>query len=122
MSRRYGYMFRHLKQSFMPRKDFTEMENTVKLTMKKVVPLMVDKRVNNIAKKIVPLYVAEGLLLDTQKAQTDIVALVTETVKKERENIRAELSMQVLVEIFERDWGDEEYEGCFEWLDFRLYL
>nr|GEW39024.1 hypothetical protein [Tanacetum cinerariifolium] len=95
MRRIYGYIFRHLKKSFMPRKDFTEMANTVKSTMKKVVPLMVDKRFNKIAKKLVPLYVAEGLLLDMQKAQTDIAALVTKAVKKEGENIRAELSMHV---------------------------
>ncbi|GJX88895.1 hypothetical protein Tco_0340909 [Tanacetum coccineum] len=91
MSKRYGYMFIHLKQSCMPRKDFTEMENAVKSTTKKVVPPMVDKRVNKIAKKLVPLYVGEGLLLDRQKAQTDIAALVVEAVKKEQENLRAKL-------------------------------
>nr|GEZ24645.1 hypothetical protein [Tanacetum cinerariifolium] len=94
MCRRYGYMFRHLKQSFMPRKDFNEMEDIVKSMMNKVIPLMVDKRVNKFAKKFVPLYVAEGLLLDKQKDQTDISSLVAQAVKKKRENIRPELSMQ----------------------------
>ncbi|GJU57514.1 hypothetical protein Tco_1235280 [Tanacetum coccineum] len=71
---RYGYMFRHLKKSFMPRKDFTKMATAVQSTMKKLVLSMVDTRA---------------------KAQTDIATLVAEAVKKERENLQAELSMQV---------------------------
>ncbi|GJX44279.1 hypothetical protein Tco_0260955, partial [Tanacetum coccineum] len=71
------------------------MANVVNSTMKKFVPSMVDKRVNKIAKKLVPLYVAKGLLLDRQKAQTDIVAWVAAAVRKERENIQSELSIQV---------------------------
>ncbi|GJS03441.1 hypothetical protein Tco_0319949 [Tanacetum coccineum] len=76
MSRRYGYMFRHLKQSFMPRKDFNEMVDTVESMMKKVILSMVDKRVNEFIEKLVPSYVVEGLLLDKQKDHTNIVALV----------------------------------------------
>ncbi|GKE89776.1 hypothetical protein Tco_1567251, partial [Tanacetum coccineum] len=43
MSRRYGYMFKNLKQSFMPGKDFKAITETVHATLKKVVPLMADK-------------------------------------------------------------------------------
>ncbi|GJW96298.1 hypothetical protein Tco_0178106 [Tanacetum coccineum] len=60
MSKRYGYIFKHLKQSFMPRKDFTKMAGVVKSTMQKIVPSMVDKRVNKIEKTLVSLYVAEA--------------------------------------------------------------
>ncbi|GJW84361.1 hypothetical protein Tco_0157506 [Tanacetum coccineum] len=95
MSRRYGYLFRHLKKSFMPRKDFHELSIVLKSTLKKIVPPMVDKRVNEIAKKIVPLYVVEGLLLDKQKTQTDMATMIVGAVQKERETLRAELSMQV---------------------------
>ncbi|GJX90665.1 hypothetical protein Tco_0343991 [Tanacetum coccineum] len=80
MSRQYGYMFRHLKKSFMPRKDFQELLAALKLTLKKTVPLMDDKRVNEIAKKTVPLYVAEGLLLDRKKTQTDLATMIVEAV------------------------------------------
>ncbi|GKE86351.1 hypothetical protein Tco_1560093 [Tanacetum coccineum] len=52
--------------------------------MKKIVPSMVDKRVNKIEKKLIPLYVAEGLLLDMQKTQTKIVALVVEAINFEK--------------------------------------
>ncbi|GJV26884.1 hypothetical protein Tco_1383332 [Tanacetum coccineum] len=70
------------------------MANTLKAMFKEVVPLMVYKRVKKIGKRLVSLYVAEGLLLDKQKTQTDFVDLVVEAVKKERENLQAKLSMQ----------------------------
>ncbi|GKB81674.1 hypothetical protein Tco_0948569 [Tanacetum coccineum] len=84
MNRRYGYMFRHLRKSFMLRKDFNDLENAVKSTLKKVILIMVDKRVKKIVKKLVPLYVAEVLLLDRQQTQTDIAALVAEAIKFEK--------------------------------------
>ncbi|GKB67455.1 hypothetical protein Tco_0928867 [Tanacetum coccineum] len=80
MSRQYGYIFKHLKKSFMQRKDFQELLDALKLTLKKTVPLMDDKRVNEIAKKTVPLYVAEGLLLDMKKTQTDLATMIVEAV------------------------------------------
>ncbi|GKA82556.1 hypothetical protein Tco_0789304 [Tanacetum coccineum] len=64
----------------MSRKDFTEMADAVKSTMKKIVPSMVDKRVNKIANNLVPLYVAEGLFLDREKTQTHMATLVAKDV------------------------------------------
>nr|GEX57485.1 retrovirus-related Pol polyprotein from transposon TNT 1-94 [Tanacetum cinerariifolium] len=43
----------------------------------------------------VPLYVAEGLLLDKQKTQADVAIMIVEAVQKERENLRAEFTLQV---------------------------
>ncbi|GJX41157.1 hypothetical protein Tco_0256147 [Tanacetum coccineum] len=74
------------------------MADAVKSTMKKVVPSMVDKIVNKIAKKLVLLYVAEGLLLDRQTTHTDMDTLIAEDVLKERETLRVELSMQIKFE------------------------
>ncbi|GKE94283.1 hypothetical protein Tco_1579138 [Tanacetum coccineum] len=56
---------------------------------------MVDSRVNEIVKKTASLYVAEGLLLDRQKTQADVAAMIVEAVQKERENLRAEITLQV---------------------------
>ncbi|GJW45070.1 hypothetical protein Tco_0073869, partial [Tanacetum coccineum] len=70
MNQRYSYMFRHLQKSFMPRKDFMEMEKALKSTLKKVFPTMVDKR-------------------------TFMATLIAEAVQKKRDTLRAELSMQV---------------------------
>ncbi|GJV51830.1 hypothetical protein Tco_1447571 [Tanacetum coccineum] len=60
---------------------------------------MVDSRVNEIAKKTVPLYVAEGLLLDKQKIQADVAVMIVEVVQKERENLQAEITLQVTNDI-----------------------
>nr|GEZ36245.1 hypothetical protein [Tanacetum cinerariifolium] len=80
---------RHIKQSFMQRKDFTKMANAIKLTMKEIVPSMVDKRVNKIATKLISLYVAKGLLLDMQKAQTNIATLVAKAYSKMKDDEQA---------------------------------
>ncbi|GJS74363.1 hypothetical protein Tco_0707204 [Tanacetum coccineum] len=79
----------------MPIKSFHELSVTLKATLKEVLPSMVDSRVNEIAKKTVPLYVAEGLLLDKQKAQPDVASIIAEAIQKEHENLRAEITLQV---------------------------
>ncbi|GJT75518.1 zinc finger, CCHC-type containing protein [Tanacetum coccineum] len=76
-------------------KEFHVMVDGLKSTMKQVLPSMVDERVNEIAKKTMPLYVAGGLLLDRQKIQTDMANMIVEALQKERESLRAELSMQI---------------------------
>ncbi|GKC10772.1 hypothetical protein Tco_1007554, partial [Tanacetum coccineum] len=76
MGRRYGYMFGYLKKHFMLRKSFHELARILQSTMEESLPSMVGDRVNEIAKKTVPLYVAEGLLLDKQKTQADVAAMI----------------------------------------------
>ncbi|GKF11435.1 hypothetical protein Tco_0049361 [Tanacetum coccineum] len=84
-----------MKRSFMPRKEFHVMVDGLKSTMKQVLPSMVDERVNEIAKKTMSLYVPEGLLLDRQKTQTDMVNIIAKALQKERESLQAELSMHI---------------------------
>ncbi|GJR00704.1 hypothetical protein Tco_0523688 [Tanacetum coccineum] len=55
------------------------MANGLRSIMKKILPSMVDKRVNEIAKKTMPLYVAEGLLLDRQKTQTNMANMIVDS-------------------------------------------
>ncbi|GJZ98738.1 hypothetical protein Tco_0671191 [Tanacetum coccineum] len=95
MSRRYGYMFRHLKQSFMQRKDFKAITETVHATLKKVVPSMVDKTLNNIMKKNLPKIAADRIRSERQNVHNDLATLVADAAKKEQESIRAELFSQV---------------------------
>ncbi|GJW33996.1 hypothetical protein Tco_0054028, partial [Tanacetum coccineum] len=70
MIRRYGYMFRHLKQSSIPRKYFGAINKGVYETLKEVVPKMIDHNTNESMKNNLPR-------------------------AKERENNRVELSGQV---------------------------
>ncbi|GJZ13755.1 hypothetical protein Tco_0548985 [Tanacetum coccineum] len=56
------------------------------------------EQVNEIAKKTVPLYVAEGLLLDKQKPQADVAAMVVEVMQKEHvQRLLCKLIMQLLI-------------------------
>ncbi|GJY29033.1 hypothetical protein Tco_0404800 [Tanacetum coccineum] len=70
MSRQYDYMFRHLRQSFMPKKDMQAISNVVHVTLKKVVPPMVDKTTNDIVKKNLPKVVAKAIRLERQKVDS----------------------------------------------------
>ncbi|GJT46693.1 hypothetical protein Tco_0955408 [Tanacetum coccineum] len=76
----YGYMFGHLKKHFMPRKKFHQLAKHLHSTMAEFLPSMVGERVKEIAQKIVLLYVAEGLLLDKQKTQADVAAMIAKAV------------------------------------------
>ncbi|GJV02642.1 hypothetical protein Tco_1336211 [Tanacetum coccineum] len=79
----------------MPRKSFHVLAEHLQKTLEETLPAMVGDRVNEIVKKIVPLYVAKGLLLDKQKTQVDVAAMIDEVMQKERENLRAEITSQV---------------------------
>nr|GEZ60877.1 hypothetical protein [Tanacetum cinerariifolium] len=83
MGRRYGYMFAHLKKHFMPKKSFHELVRIPQSTIEEALPSMVGDRVNEIAKKTVPLYVVEGLLLDKQKTQANVATMIVEAVQKD---------------------------------------
>nr|GEV86753.1 hypothetical protein [Tanacetum cinerariifolium] len=61
--------------------NFHELAAALQSTLKEVLPLMVDKRVNEIAKKTISLYVAEELFLDRQKTQADVAAMIVEFEK-----------------------------------------
>ncbi|GKD58093.1 hypothetical protein Tco_1295602, partial [Tanacetum coccineum] len=76
-------------------KSFQELARILQSIMEEALPSMVGDRVNEIAKKTIPLYVAKGLLLDKQKTQANVAAMIAEAVQKERENLRAEITLQV---------------------------
>ncbi|GKC97476.1 hypothetical protein Tco_1167751 [Tanacetum coccineum] len=63
--------------------------------MEESLPSMVGDRVNEIAKKTVPLYVTDGLLLDKQKTQANVAAMIAEAVQKEHKNLQAEITLLV---------------------------
>ncbi|GJV45672.1 hypothetical protein Tco_1430208 [Tanacetum coccineum] len=79
----------------MPRKSFHQLSRHLQSTMEEVLPSMVGDRVNEITKKTISLYVVEGLLLDKQKSQVDVAIMIVEALKKECENLRAEITLQV---------------------------
>nr|GEY07804.1 reverse transcriptase domain-containing protein [Tanacetum cinerariifolium] len=68
---RYGYFFEHLRAKFMPRKSFVTLAGHLHEAMAESLPTMVDKHIKEQVKKVpeqvrnqVPVYVAEGLILE----------------------------------------------------------
>nr|GEZ84984.1 hypothetical protein [Tanacetum cinerariifolium] len=58
--------------------------------LKEMLSSMVSKEVNKIDKTSVLIYVAEGLLLERQKTQADVAAMIAKAIKKEHDNLHAE--------------------------------
>ncbi|GJX10601.1 hypothetical protein Tco_0200460 [Tanacetum coccineum] len=77
---RYGYLFADLRVRFMPRKSFDTLANNLHDVMVKTLPAMVDKHIKEQVVKLVPeqvrnqvpVYVAEGLILERQKAKKEM--------------------------------------------------
>ncbi|GJX10674.1 hypothetical protein Tco_0200533 [Tanacetum coccineum] len=95
MSRRYGYIFCHMKKYFMPRRDMDAIGKEIKDTLKEVVHKMVDETTNQNMKDNLTMVVTEGIKLEWEKTKADIASMVAEAVRKEQERTRAELSLQV---------------------------
>ncbi|GJV28993.1 hypothetical protein Tco_1385441 [Tanacetum coccineum] len=77
------------------RKKFHQLAKHLHSTIEEFLPLIVGDRVNEIAKKTVPLYVDEGLLLDKQKTQADVAVMIFKAMQKVHENLHAEIILQV---------------------------
>ncbi|GKD30455.1 hypothetical protein Tco_1241233 [Tanacetum coccineum] len=60
------------------KKKFHQLPKHLHSTMEEFLPSMVSYRVNEIAKKTILLYVAEGLLLKKQKTQADVATMIAE--------------------------------------------
>nr|GEY97956.1 hypothetical protein [Tanacetum cinerariifolium] len=97
MGGNYGYMFTHLKKHLLPRKEFHQLAKHLHSIMEEFLPSMVGDRVNEIAKKTVILYVAEGLLLDKQKTQDDVDAMIAEALWKEYKIFKQRLLYKLIM-------------------------
>ncbi|GJV49845.1 hypothetical protein Tco_1440057 [Tanacetum coccineum] len=75
---------RRCEKTFMPQKNFNELSEMLYQALKEMIPSMVNKEVKKIAKRAVPVYVAEGLLLERQKYKDDVVAMIFVAIRKER--------------------------------------
>ncbi|GKB72452.1 hypothetical protein Tco_0933864 [Tanacetum coccineum] len=87
---RYGYLFEHLSAKFMPRRKFNELAKNLEDIMMEALPMLVDDRIKVLLKKQVPLYVAEGLILEREKSQADVTKMIAEAIQQEHANLRSE--------------------------------
>ncbi|GJU67014.1 hypothetical protein Tco_1253273 [Tanacetum coccineum] len=63
--------------------------------MEESFPNMVDDRVKELTKTQVPLYVAEGLIIEIKQNQADVAKMITNAIKEECENLRVEITSQI---------------------------
>ncbi|GKB28150.1 hypothetical protein Tco_0867551 [Tanacetum coccineum] len=100
---RYGYLFAHLRARFMPRNSFNTLADNLHDVMIKTLPTMIDKHIKEqVMKQVpeqvrnhVPVYVAEGLILERQKAKEETERLIAKAILQERGNIQAQISTQI---------------------------
>ncbi|GJS09007.1 hypothetical protein Tco_0365803 [Tanacetum coccineum] len=100
---RYGYLFAHLRARFMPRKSFDTLADNLHDVMVETLPVMVDKHIKEqVVKQVpeqvcnqVPVYVAEGLILERQKAKEETGRLIAKAILQERGNIQNQISTQI---------------------------
>ncbi|GKA76862.1 hypothetical protein Tco_0783323 [Tanacetum coccineum] len=100
---RYGYLFAYLRARFMPRKSFNTLADNLHDVMVETLPTMVDKHIKEQVMKQVPeqvrnqvlVYVAEGLILERQKAKEETERLIAKAILQERGNIQAQILTQI---------------------------
>ncbi|GKB94912.1 hypothetical protein Tco_0981049 [Tanacetum coccineum] len=99
----YGYLFAHLWARFMPRKSSDTLADNLHDVMVETLPTMVDKHIKEqVMKEVpeqvrnqVPVYVAEGLILERQKAKEETERLIAKAILQERGNIQAQILTQI---------------------------
>ncbi|GKE78682.1 hypothetical protein Tco_1544802 [Tanacetum coccineum] len=87
----------------MPRKSFNTLADNLHDVMVETLPTMVDKHIKEqVMKQVpeqvrnqVPVYVAEGLILERQKAKDETERLIAKAILQERGNIQAQISTQI---------------------------
>nr|GEV32969.1 hypothetical protein [Tanacetum cinerariifolium] len=75
---RYGYLFEQLRARFMPRKSFATLAGHLQEVRDQV-----------------PVYVAEGLILERQKNKEKMKKMIAKAILKQRRNIQAQISLQI---------------------------
>ncbi|GJT08656.1 hypothetical protein Tco_0843118 [Tanacetum coccineum] len=100
---RYTYLFEHLKTRFLSRKSFDTLAGHLQEVMVESLLTMVDTYIKEQVKKQVPqqvrdqvpVYVAEGLILERQKIKEEMEQMIAKAVLQERGNIQAKIFSQI---------------------------
>ncbi|GJY99368.1 hypothetical protein Tco_0516798 [Tanacetum coccineum] len=102
---RYGYLFAHLRARFMPRKSFDTLSDNLHDVMVETLPAMVNKHIKEqVVKQVpeqvrnqVPVYVAEGFILERQKAKEETERLIAKAILQELDaSVRSYMSGHIL--------------------------
>ncbi|GKE12724.1 hypothetical protein Tco_1416275 [Tanacetum coccineum] len=63
--------------------------------MEESLPKMVDTRVKELTKTQVPIYVAQGIIMERQQSQADVENMIADAIQQECKNLRVEISSQI---------------------------
>ncbi|GJZ98422.1 putative ribonuclease H-like domain-containing protein, partial [Tanacetum coccineum] len=99
----YTYLFEHIKERLLSRKSFDTLADHLQEVMVESLPTMVDthikeqvkKKVHEQVRDQVPVYVAEGLILEREKTKKEMERMIAKAILQERRNIQAEISSQI---------------------------
>nr|GEW43003.1 retrovirus-related Pol polyprotein from transposon TNT 1-94 [Tanacetum cinerariifolium] len=109
---RYGYLFEHPRAKFMPRKSFVTLVDHLHEAIADSLPTMVDKHIKEQVPELVhnqvPLYVAEGLILERQKTKEEMKKMIAKAILQERGNIQAQISSQIQQAITDSYASDDD--------------
>ncbi|GKB29902.1 hypothetical protein Tco_0869303, partial [Tanacetum coccineum] len=82
-----------LKRLFKPDDDDTLWK--LQRGLEESLPKMVDDRVKELTKTQVPLYVAEGLILERKHNQADVAKMIAYAIQQDCKNLWAEITLQI---------------------------
>ncbi|GJR59697.1 ribonuclease H-like domain-containing protein [Tanacetum coccineum] len=98
-----SHQVQHTKEIFLSRKSFDTLADHLQEVMVESLPTMVDTHIKEQVKKQVPeqvrdqvpVYVAEGLIMERQKTKEEMEQMIAKAILQERGNIQAEISSQI---------------------------
>ncbi|GKB54076.1 hypothetical protein Tco_0904829 [Tanacetum coccineum] len=99
---RYTYLFKHFKERFLSRKSFNTLADHLQEVMVESLPTTVDTHIKEQVKKKVPeqvqdqvpVYVAEGLILERQKTKEEMEQMIAKAILQEHIAIWLALQMK----------------------------
>ncbi|GJU58933.1 hypothetical protein Tco_1236699 [Tanacetum coccineum] len=104
---RYGYLFAHLKKRFMPQTSSDQLADNLHDVMMETLPSLVKEKVTKQVKKEVlaqvrdqvPVYLAEGLILERKTTKEETERLISKAILQERgldASVRSYMSGHIL--------------------------
>ncbi|GJW88956.1 hypothetical protein Tco_0164296 [Tanacetum coccineum] len=98
-----SHQVQHTKERFLSRKSFDTLADHLQEVMVESLPTMVDTHIKEQVKKQVleqvrdqvPVYVAEGLIMERQKTKEEMERMIAKAILQERGNIQAKISSQI---------------------------
>ncbi|GKA94434.1 retrovirus-related pol polyprotein from transposon TNT 1-94 [Tanacetum coccineum] len=99
----YGYLFAHLKKRYMPRTSSDQLADNLHDVMMETLPSLVKEKVTKQVKKEVhvqvrdqvPVYLAEGLILERKTTKEETERLISKAILKERGRMQEHISSQI---------------------------